>query len=44
MREKSFSGLSNCIQAYVTLETFSSGPRFSAEALDQLNRCSVLLR
>ena len=29
------------MQAYVTLEKFSSGPRFSAEALDQLSRCSV---
>ena len=41
---KSFSGLRNCMRAYVTLETFSRGPRFSTEALDQPSRCSVLLR
>ena len=28
----------------ITPETFSSGPRFSTEALDQPSRCSVLLR
>ena len=39
--KKIFSGSSNCMQAYFTLETFSS---FSTEALDQPSICSVLLR
>ena len=39
LREKRvFSGLSNCMRAYATLETFSRGPRFPTEALDQPNR------